>query len=154
MVFIRKFPEVLPRVVLQDTLNELLLFVPEAERKAVRTRVAPADSQFTMIFPTAAKADSFIERFRAEDFYYEDPDSKLQTILLAVNGKPLAVRRRGTAVYPVYAKVEELLHAKEYYRGATIVQNKLPRSGVWTTEFVAQVGRSPRRPSHQHDRED
>ena len=121
MVFIRKFPEVLPRVVLQDTLDELLLFVPEADRKAVRSRIAPADSQFTMIFPTAAQADSFVERFRAEDFYYEDPDTKVETNLIAVKGKPLAVRRRGGVTHPVYAKTEELLQAKEYYRGAKIV---------------------------------
>ena len=43
--------------------------------------------------------------------------------------------------HPVYAKTEELLQAKEYYRGAKIVQKNLPRNDTWTTDFFAQIGR-------------
>ena len=139
MVLIRGFPEPLPRAVLQETLKELTDLLPSGDRAEVRSRIAPVDKQVFLIFPSAAKADGFLDTFRSEDFVYQDLETKVETLLTASKGRPLAVRRRGSATHPVYAATEPIVKMK--FPTARLTQTHSMRSGTQQTEFTAVVGR-------------
>jgi hypothetical protein len=139
MVFIRGFPDVMPRVVLQEFADEVIQYIPSADRPTLKTRIPVADTQFTLIFTTNEKAKSFIEAFKAAGIYYEDDEDKSQSPLTASLGKPLAIRRRGAAIRPVYAKLEELIPSIAV--NATIVQKNQVKNGIMSTEFFLQCGR-------------
>ena len=73
IVFVRGFPVLLPGFVMKEFITEALSILPEDDRKKVRIRSSPADNQFSLVFSDAAKADSFIEGYRAHGFVYIDP---------------------------------------------------------------------------------
>jgi hypothetical protein len=129
---------------MKDYIIEALSVIPSAERKLVRTRSSAADDQFSLIFATSEKADSFIDAYRAGGFVFVDPDdeNKAETPLKVSKSRPLAQRRRGKAIHPVYAQLELILGAMPSLRSASICQRQAPRGGTWSTEFFAQNGRN------------
>jgi hypothetical protein len=141
IIIVREFPEELPRSVLKDTFTDLLLFVPAADRSEIHSRINPVDKQIVMVFPSAAKADGFLDTFRAKEPVYTDRDNGREFKLSAKKGRPLAVRRRGGATHPVYAAAYDIIKGKDGFRDATLVPNPRMRAGVMHTEFHAQVGR-------------
>jgi hypothetical protein len=144
IVFVRGFPVLLPSFAMKEYINEALSVIPSAERKLVRTRSSAADDQFSLIFATSAQADSFIEAYRAGGFVFVDPDdaTKAETLLKVSKNRPLAQRRRGKAIHPIYAQLELIIDAMPTLRSASICQRQAPRGGTWFTEFFAQSGRS------------
>ena len=58
--------------------------------------------------------------------------------------RALPARRRGGAIRPVYAKLEELLGLDPDTAESAIIQKSMPRAGVWTTDFLIQSGRKVR----------
>ena len=140
-MLIREFPEPLPRIVLHENYLRLLDLLPLASRSAVKPRIAPVDSQVSMLFPSSAAADDFLEAFRAADFVYRDQDSGVETRLVARKGRPLAIRRRGGVIHPIYAKTDEILKGKDFFRTARISQTHSTRGGLMKTELFAEVGR-------------
>jgi hypothetical protein len=141
LVIVRDFPEELPRSVLRETFEELLLFVPSSDRREVHSRINPVDKQIILVFPTSAKADSFLETFRAKGFVFVDQDSDDDFKLSAKKGRPLAVRRRGGAIHPVYAATATIISSKTAFKDAKLVPNPRMKAGVMHSEFHAQVGR-------------
>jgi hypothetical protein len=141
LVLVRSFPEPLARMVLEETVAELRLFVPSAERQQMKVRIGAVDTQIQLTFTTPTQADAFVERFWSEKFYYLDRDTQAQTPLTVTKGKPLAVRRRGGAGHPVYAALEKALLRKEAYRSAKIVQRQRFVAGKSTNGFFVQIGR-------------
>jgi hypothetical protein len=140
LVFIRGFPTTQPGFILKEYATEALALLPTEERAAVRTRVSPADTQFSFVFPSAGMAASFVSNYRAMNFVYIDPD-KNQTPLTCRTGKPIALRRRGGLIRPVYSVLEEELRNTPALATATISQTSKPRNGVMSTEFFALKGR-------------
>jgi hypothetical protein len=141
IVIVRDFPEELPRSVLRETFKELLLFVPEGDRHEVHNRINPIDKQIILVFPSSAKADSFLDTFRAKEFVYIDQDTEVDHKLSAKKGRPLAVRRRGGATHPVFAAAAVIVKAKAAFRTAELVPNPRMKAGVMHTEIHAQKGR-------------
>jgi hypothetical protein len=141
IIIVRDFPEELPRSVLKDTFTDLLLLAPGGDRSEIHSRINPVDKQIVMVFPSAAKADSFFEAFKAKEPIYTDRDCGRDYKLSAKKGRPLAVRRRGGATHPVYAAAADIIKKKDGFENATIVPNPRMRAGVMHTEFHAQVGR-------------
>ncbi len=141
IIIVREFPEELPRSVLKDTFTDLLLFVPAADRSEIHSRINPVDKQIVMVFPSAAKADGFLDTFRAKEPVYTDRDNGREFKLSAKKGRPLAVRRRGGATHPVYAAAADIIKKKDGFQNATLVPNPRMKAGVMHTEFHAQVGR-------------
>jgi hypothetical protein len=144
IVFIRGFPLLLPKFALQEYVTEALSVVEPLIRAQIRVRSSQVDDQFSLVFPDAARADSFLEAFRAYGCCYIDPidDDKVEVKLIASKSRPLAMRRRGAAIRPVYTVLEDLLSQVPTLRAASISQRQAPRQGIWATEFFAQVGRS------------
>jgi hypothetical protein len=141
IIIVREFPEELPRSVLKDTFTDLLLFVPAGDRSEIHSRINPVDKQIVMVFPSAAKADGFLDTFKAKEPVYSDRDSGRDYKLSAKKGRPLAVRRRGGATHPVYAAAADIIKKKDGFQNATLVPNPRMKAGVMHTEFHAQVGR-------------
>jgi hypothetical protein len=141
LVIVRDFPEELPRSVLRETYTELLLFVPADDRREVHARINPVDKQIILVFPSSAKADSFLETFRAKEFVYIDQDTEIDYKLSAKKGRPLAIRRRGGATHPVFAAAADIVKAKAAFRNASLVPNPRMKAGVMHTEIHAQIGR-------------
>jgi hypothetical protein len=144
VVFIRGFPILLPSFAMKDYIKEALSILSPSERGMVRVRSSQADDQFSLVFPDACKADAFIESYRTYGFCFIDPadDDKIEVTLKVSKSKPLPMRRRGAAIRPVYAMLEEILLTMPTLRSATITQRQAPRKGIWATEFYAQCGRS------------
>jgi hypothetical protein len=141
LVIVRDFPEELPRSVLRDTFKELLLLVPLGDRPEVHNRINPIDKQIILVFPSSAKADGFLDRFRAEGPVYTDQDAEEVYKLSAKKGRPLAVRRRGGATHPVFAAAAGIVKAKAAFRNAELVVNPRMKAGVMHAEIHAQNGR-------------
>jgi hypothetical protein len=139
MAFVRGFPTMLPRCVMSTYADEAVLLVPAIERKLLKVRVSPADNQFSIVFPSAGGAASFVEAYRAMDMVYRDPGGT-ETKLACRTGKPIALRRRGGLIMPVYKELEEILAMTSDLSTAKIIQSSKVRSGKMTTEFFAQVG--------------
>ena len=116
---------------LKEYVTEAHSILPIDDRKKVRVRAPLADNQFSLVFHDSAKADSFIEGYRAHGFVCIDPsdESKFEAPLSVTMGRPLLVRRRGAAIRPVYAKLEEILSSMPDLAGSTITQRSLPRAG-------------------------
>jgi hypothetical protein len=144
IVFIRGFPLLLPSFAMKNYVTEALSILSPAERGLVRVRSAQVDDQFSLVFPSALKADAFIESYRTYGFCYIDPadDDKIEVTLKAFKSKPLPMRRRGAAIRPVYVMLEQVLSQMPTLSAATISQRQAPRMGVWATEFYALCGRS------------
>ena len=140
LVFIRGFPTTQPGFVLKGYADEALELLPTEERKAVRVRVSPADFQFSLVFPTSHAASTFVDAYRASNFVYTDAD-KVETPLTCRTGKPIALRRRGGAIRPVYSELEDVLRDMPTMKNAEISQSSKPRSGVWHTDFFVLKGR-------------
>ena len=119
--------------------DEAVLLVPAIERKLLKVRVSPADNQFSIVFPSAGGAASFVEAYRAMDMVYRDPVGN-ETKLACRTGKPIALRRRGGLIMPIYKELEEILAKTSNLSTAKITQSSKTRSGKMTTEFFAQVG--------------
>jgi hypothetical protein len=143
IVFVRGFPVLLPSFAMKEYITEALSVIPALERGRVRTRSSAADDQFSLVFPSPAQADSFIDAYRAGAFVFIDPadESKEETPLKVSKSKPLAQRRLGKAIHPVYEQLEVIIDAMPTLRGASITQRQAPRNGIWSTEFFAQTGR-------------
>jgi hypothetical protein len=141
IVIVREFPEALPRSVLKITFEELLLFVPLDDRCEVHPRISPIDKKIIMVFPSSAKADSFLETFRAKEFVYIDQETNEDYKLSAKKGRPLEVRRRGGATHPIYAEAAAIIKRKGHFRNAELIPNPVMKAGVMHTEFHALIGR-------------
>jgi hypothetical protein len=139
LVFIRGFPTIQPGFVLKAYATEALEILPDAGRKLIKTRVSPADTQFSLVFPCSGSAASFVEAYRARQMVFVDAD-KNETPLTCRTGKPLALRRRGGLIRPVYSELEAILKNMPSMARATISQTSKTRSGTMTTEFYALIG--------------
>ena len=144
IVFVRGFPVLLPSFAMKEYITEALSVVPSVERNRVRTRSSAADDQFSLVFPSCALADNFIDAYRAGGFVFVDPadETKAETPLKVSKSRPLAQRRRGKAIHPIYAQLELIIDAMPTLRSASICQRQAPRGGTWFTEFFAQSGRN------------
>jgi hypothetical protein len=140
LVFIRGFPSDQPGFILKEYAIEALAILPEAERSAIRLRISPADTQFSMVFPSPEQAAHFVTMYRALSFVFLAPD-KSPTPLTCRTGKPLALRRRGGLIRPVYAALEEVLRSMPSMSDATISQTSRMKFGAMTTAFFALRGR-------------
>jgi hypothetical protein len=141
LIMIHDFPERLPRAVLLETFDELVGLLPPASRDEVKHRIGPADKQIMMIFPTQAKAETFLEVFREAKFLYVDHDTKDRTHLTAKKGRPIEVRRRGGVTHPVYAAVQAALVKRTPSGNPKLVQNFAMVRGTPRTEFHQERGR-------------
>ena len=141
LVFIRGFPEVQPGIVLREYAEEALAILPSLERALVRLRVSPADTQFSLVFPTPALAKTFVEDYSARKFAFVDGASVLHP-LACRTGKPLALRRRGGLIMPIYALLQTILGRTRGYATASISQVSKLRGGDMHTDFFALVGKS------------
>jgi hypothetical protein len=140
IVLIAGFPQVMPKVVLQDYATEALSLLPEERRRSVKTRLSPADNKFSFVFGSAADAAEFVAIFSSKDVYYEDPDDQTRTPLRARQGRPLALRRRGAATHPIYGKLREIMDKDASTASMAIVQQSYPKNGTWNTDFYGQLG--------------
>lgn len=143
-VLVRGFPEDLPKAVLEETLAELIGLMPLHEQSKVRHRIGMVDNKIILIFPTTEGAEGFLDKFRSEAFVYIDKDSQAQSTLVANQGRPLAVRRRGAATHPVYSAAEKVLLRNSALIGAKLTQKPSMRAGSLQTEFYAGLGRKVR----------
>jgi hypothetical protein len=141
MVLIHDFPEKLPRAVLRETFNDLVLLLPLHDQGEVKARINQVDNKIIMFFPTSAKADGFLDAFNCKSPAYQDPDWGNDTLLTAKKGRPLAVRRRGGATHPVYEKAETLLKLLPSFESAKLIPNSIMKGGIMQTEFHAGLGR-------------
>jgi hypothetical protein len=141
IVLIRKFPEKLSRSVLMETFEELRGLMPERDRESLRAQISAVDSQIKIVFPTPTMASSFMDYFHEADFFWRDPDTFEEHTLTAQKGRPLAIRRRGGAIHPVYAKAEILLRAPGPLQYARLVPHHSTRNGVSQSEYFAETGR-------------
>jgi hypothetical protein len=141
LVFIRGFPVVQPGIVLREYAEEALEILPALERALVRMRISPADSQFSFVFPSPASAKSFVEGYSARKFVFEDCDKAMHP-LTCRTGKPLALRRRGGLIMPIYALLTTILSRTRGYTTASISQVSRQRGGATHTEFYALVGKT------------
>jgi hypothetical protein len=141
LVFIRGFPVVQPGIVLREYAEEALEFLPALERALVRMRISPADSQFSLVFPSPASAKAFVEDYSARKFVFEDCDKAMHP-LTCRTGKPLALRRRGGLIMPIYALLSTILSRTRGLTTATISQVSKQRGAATHTEFYALVGKT------------
>jgi hypothetical protein len=141
IVVVRGFPEKLPRAVLLETFDECRKMLPDHRQGEVQHRIGPADNQILMVFPSPGAADSFVSTFRSEQFIYVDQETKDRTSLVVSKGRPLAVRRRGFASHPIYAKVEHILKPRTPSMKPKILQTFSLRGGTPQTEFLLERGR-------------
>ena len=141
LVFIRGFPVTQPGIVLREYAAEALDILPPRERMNVKVRASAADTQFSLVFATPTLASTFVENYRAHAFVYTD-DDKATTPLTCRTGKPLALRRRGGLIMPVYAQLEIVLKRTRTLTTASISQVSKPRGGIMHTEFFALVGKT------------
>jgi hypothetical protein len=140
LVFIRGFPTTQPGFILKDYAAEALAVLPDEEKKLIKLRISPADTQFSMVFPSPGMATSFVENYRAMNMVFIDA-SKNETPLTCRTGKPIALRRRGGLIRPIYSELETILRTMPSLSTATISQTSKTRAGKMTTEFYALVGR-------------
>ena len=61
--------------------------------------------------------------------------------MLAVPGKPLAVRRRGGSIHPILSALEHALSPKESVSTGKILQSAKKLQGKPTNQFLVQFGR-------------
>ena len=141
LVFIRGFPEVQPGIVLREYAEEALAILPSLERALVKLRVSPADTQFSLVFQTPALAKAFVEDYSSRKFAYVDSDSVLHP-LACRTGKPLALRRRGGLIMPIYALLQTILSRTRGYATASISQVSKLRGGAMHTDFFALIGKT------------
>jgi hypothetical protein len=141
LVFIRGFPVVQPGIVLREYAEEALDILPSLERALVKLRISPADTQFSMVFQTPALAKAFVEDYTARKFAFEDGDKVLHP-LACRTGKPLALRRRGGLIMPIYALLQTILGRTRGYTTATISQVSKLRGGAMHTDFFALIGKT------------
>ncbi len=125
---------------MREYATEALDLLPPSEAKAVRVRVSPADTQFSLVFPLPSLASAFVEEYRARKFVFKDDDGA-ETPESCRTGKPIALRRRGGLIRPVYALLEDVLRRTPRYTTASISQVSKPKAGVMTTEFFALKGK-------------
>jgi hypothetical protein len=135
LVFIRGFPSTQPGFILREYAAEGLALLPDSDQKLVRLRVAPADDMFSMVFPSPAKAASFVECYRALNMVFVAPDKSTHP-LTCRTGKPIALRRRGGLIRPVYAALEKILGGMVSMATASISQTSKMRNGVMGTSFA------------------
>jgi hypothetical protein len=136
LVFIRGFPVTQPGFVLKEYATEALAILPSADQAGIRLRISPADTQFSMVFPSPEQAKNFVEIYRALAFVFRSP-GKPDIPLTCRTGKPIALRRRGGLIRPVYAALEEVLSCMPTMKDATISQTSRMRGGSMTTHFYA-----------------
>jgi hypothetical protein len=141
LVFIRGFPVIQPGIVLREYAEEALEILPTLERALVKLRVSPADSQFSLVFQTPALAKTFVEDYTARKFAFEDCDKVLHP-LACRTGKPLALRRRGGLIMPIYALLQTILSRTRGYTTAAISQVSKLRGGAMHTDFYALIGKT------------
>ena len=84
---------------------------------------------------------NFVTNYRALAFVFRSP-GKPDTPLTGRTGKPIALRRRGGLIRPVYAALEEVLNNMPTMSTATISQTSRMKSGSITTAFFALRGRN------------
>ncbi len=140
-MFIRGFPVTQPGIVLREYAAEALAILPTAEAKAVRVRASPADTQFSLVFPLPSLASAFVEEYRSRKFVYRDEDG-VETPLTCRTGKPIALRRRGGLIRPIYTLLVEVLLRTRGFTTASISQSSKVKNGVMTTDFYALKGKS------------
>jgi hypothetical protein len=136
LVFIRGFPVTQPGFVLKEYATEALAILPTDDRAGIRLRISPADTQFSMVFPTPEQAKNFVEIYRGLAFVFRS-HGKPDIPLTCRTGKPIALRRRGGLIRPVYAALEEVLNNMPTMKNATISQTSRMRGGSMTTHFYA-----------------
>jgi hypothetical protein len=141
LVFIRGFPTTQPGFILKEFVVEALSVLPAAERAEVRARVSPADTQFSLVFPTSERATHFVTLYLAAGNVFADPDGN-ETVLTCRTGKPLTLRRRGGLIRPIYTVLEDILRNTPTFTKATISQTSKARNGVMTTAFFALRARA------------
>jgi hypothetical protein len=139
LVFIRGFPTTQPGFILKKYATEAIAILTDADKLLVRLRIPPADTQFSMVFPSSSMAASFVENYRALDMVFADAD-KNETPLTCRTGKPLALRRRGGLIMPVYSALEGILRTMPSFSNASISQSSKTKMGKMNTEFFALVG--------------
>jgi hypothetical protein len=141
LVFIRGFPVTQPGIVLREYSTEALDLLPPSEAKAVRVRVSPADTQFSLVFPLPSLASAFVEEYRSRKMVYRD-DNGVETPLTCRTGKPIALRRRGGLIRPMYTLLEEILSRSPRFTTSSISQSSKVKLGVMTTDFFALQGKT------------
>jgi hypothetical protein len=140
LVFIRGFPVIQPGIVLREYAEEALELLPALERAAVKVRVSPADLQFSLVFPTPAHASTFVEVYTSRKYAYEDHD-RVMYPLSCRTGKPLALRRRGGLIMPIFALLQTILLRTRGHGTASISQVSKMRDGAMHTDFFALTGK-------------
>jgi hypothetical protein len=140
LVYIRGFPSPQPSFVLKGYADEAIGQLTTSDQRLVKVRISPADTQFSLVFPHASMAANFVEDYRARDMVFVDVD-KTETRLFCRTGRPLAFRRRGGLIRPVYTVLEDILRKMPSMAMSTISQNSKTRAGRMTTEFYVQEGR-------------
>jgi hypothetical protein len=141
LVFIRGFPVIQPGIVLREYAEEALELLSPLERALVKLRVSPADTQFSLVFQTPTAAKAFVEDYTSRKFAFIDGD-QAQHPLTCRTGKPLALRRRGGLIMPIYALLTTILSRTRGYTTATISQVSKLRGDVTHTEFFALIGKT------------
>jgi hypothetical protein len=141
LVLIRGFPVIQPGIVLREYAEEALEILPTLERALVKLRVSPADTQFSLVFQTPALASAFVEDYTSRKFAFEDGDKVLHP-LACRTGKPLALRRRGGLIMPIYALLKTILRRTRGHTTATISQVSKLRGDTTHTDFFALTGKT------------
>jgi hypothetical protein len=141
LALIRGFPCTQPGIVLREYADEALAILPATERSLVKVRVSPADTQFSLVFPTPALANAFVSDYVSRKFAYEDGDNVMHP-LTCRTGKPLALRRRGGLIFPIYALLQTVLLRTRGYTTSTISQVSKTRGDSTHTDFYALKGKT------------
>jgi hypothetical protein len=97
--------------------------------------------QFSLVFPNPTSAANFVENYRARAYVFIDPNNNSHPLSCRL-GKPMALRRRGGLIRPIYSELEEVFRTSPHFKDAIISQSSKPRAGVMSTEFFALLGRS------------
>ena len=140
IVLIRGFPQIMPKIVLQDHADEAISIMTDQSKRSVKTRLSPADNKFSFVFTTAAEAADFVTTFTSKGLAYQDPDTMIVTPLRASQGRPLAARRRGAATHQVWAELRAVLDKNPNQSNMLIIMKSFPVNGVWHTDFYGQLG--------------
>ncbi len=93
-----------------------------------------------MVLHTKEQAKKGDEDYRALACVFRSPGQP-DIPLTCRTGKPIALRRRGGLIRPVYTALEEVLSSMPTMKKATISQTSRMRGGSMTTHFFALRGR-------------
>ena len=134
------YPEPRSRaLMLEDAKAIIDECVPSDVRGKVRRSARPAGQNYTLTFPDRTSLYSFMDTFRAKEPVHTEEGASEGVHLSVRAGKPLLVRRRGAVNRPVFQAFWDILHPKEQYPDAKIVQDESLEDGVRTKIYYAEV---------------